>query len=229
MKKNDQHTITEKLLMAACELAGAENKTFSAEDLVVEAWKKFPDTFGLSGHRNEEGNLMYPDSNRIFVEIMGSKPIREKGYLKKVGEKMYQVTEAGREKTNMLLSNSANNKQKRAGLQRDVERQLKRLFSTRTWIKFKNNNFEEIHFYDACEFWGITPRSSSIDYDGKIANLIQIIQSVQKTIENEEVAFSHGGYTFGKLELAELLELHEQMIKKFEQEIAFIKKRKSEK
>src|ERR1700733_5140009 len=82
-------TVPQKLLLAALE-ARKKSATFTAEDLIVQAWKLYPDTFGLSGY----GDL-YPDSNRVLTNIMGTKGMRGKGWLRKVGEKQYRLTSAG--------------------------------------------------------------------------------------------------------------------------------------
>src|SRR5918911_2824096 len=104
MERKDQLSVSEKLLLAAYDLEENSRRPFSAEDLVVSAWRKFPDTFGLAGYRGGDGELSYPDSNRVFAEIMGSKPIRKRGLLTKVGSKMYSLTEAGRDHARLLLN-----------------------------------------------------------------------------------------------------------------------------
>ena len=88
-------SIADKLLIAALDIEKAGKKEFSAEDLVVSAWKKFPDAFGLQGYLDENGKSIYPNSNRVYAEIMGSKPLRKRGLFQKVGNKMYKLTEAG--------------------------------------------------------------------------------------------------------------------------------------
>ena len=102
MKSGDTFNIIEKLLLSAYELELDGKKPFTAEDLVVSSWQNFPDAFGLQGYRDSEGNLLHPDSNRVFAEIMGSKPIRKRGLLIKVGVKQYQLTEAGEELARLL-------------------------------------------------------------------------------------------------------------------------------
>ncbi len=121
MKSKDRLSITEKLLLAAYELEESGRRPFSAEDLVVSAWQKFPDAFGLAGYRNSTSSLAYPDSNRVFAEIMGSKPIRKRGFLKKVGTKMYQLTEAGHEHARTFLMEDRQTQIQKAGLPRDIE------------------------------------------------------------------------------------------------------------
>src|SRR2546426_1543885 len=82
-------SVPDKLLLAAYHLEETGRRPFSAEDLVVAAWRQFPDTFSLAGYRgSDDGQLLYPDSNRVFAEIMGTKPIRKRGLLIKVGNKM---------------------------------------------------------------------------------------------------------------------------------------------
>ena len=88
-------SVSDKLLLAAHGIGGDVRRTFTAEELVVAAWRRFPDVFGLAGHPDERGLPLYPDSNRVFAETMGCKPIRKKGYLVKTGAKTYRLTEAG--------------------------------------------------------------------------------------------------------------------------------------
>ena len=99
----DRLTVSEKLLLAA--LAVREtHATFSAEDLVVQAWKMYPDTFGLSGYASQ-----FPDSNRVLTNIMGTKGMRGKGWLRKVGQKQYRLTSTGLGNGESLLKGKADN------------------------------------------------------------------------------------------------------------------------
>src|SRR5262245_26355120 len=94
--------VHEKLLLAAADLTDEGKQTFSAEDLVVAAWRRDPNTFGLAGYLDGDGRPLYPNSNRVFAEIMGSKPIRAQGLLMKSGTKMFRLTEAGVQRAAML-------------------------------------------------------------------------------------------------------------------------------
>jgi len=227
MKSKETLSITEKLLLAAYELEKSGRRPFSAEDLVVSAWQKFPDAFGLAGYRNDAGSLAYPDSNRVFAEIMGSKPIRKRGFLKKVGTKMYQLTGAGSAHARNFLTDRGQQVQK-AGLPRDIEEELKRLFTSKSVGKFKNNRFEDITFYDACSFWGISPRSSAIELEGRIAHLEKVIELAQKAVNEKIVTFEHGSQAFGDSDLDLLLRLHKELLRKFDEEIKVIQRRTDE-
>jgi hypothetical protein len=220
-----QLSVTDKLLIAAYEIDGCGKKIFSAEDLVICAWRRFPDVFGLRGYRDDSGRLSYPDSNRVFAEIMGSKPIRKRGFLKKVGTKMYQLTEGGREHARLLLVQKDKPSAEKAGLSREIEQQLKRLFEMKATDKVTRGHPEEITFYDACAFWGISPRSSSIELEGKIANFRELLNSAQKVINGRAIRFEHGGRIYGPKDLDMLLQTHEYLLSRFTPELQVIRGR----
>ena len=186
MGNKDDLTVPEKLLLAACELEEKGLRPFSAEQLVVTAWRKFPDTFGLAGYRGETGQLSHPDSNRVFAEIMGSKPIRKRGMLEKVGSKMYQVTEAGHGHAQSLLNRGERLPIQKASLPREVARELKRLLESKGVEKVKSNRNDDLTFYDACAFWRISPRSSAIELEGRLANLEGVIESALKSCSESQ-------------------------------------------
>jgi hypothetical protein len=228
VKSKNNLSITEKLLIAAYHLEESGRRPFSAEDLVVSAWQKFPDAFGIAGYPNDVGEPAYPDSNRVFAEIMGSKPIRKRGLLKKVGTKMYQLTEAGRESARLLAKQPIRTSVQKAGLPREIEEELKRLFASKPVEKFLNNRLEDITFYDACSFWGISPRSSSIELNGRIANFETIIELARKVANRKMASFEHGSRAFGTHDLDVLTKVHQELLQRFSEEISVIRKRTDE-
>lgn len=221
-------SIYEKLLLAAYDIENNGMCPFSAEDLVVAAWRKFPDAFGLAGYHEDGGHLSYPDSNRVYAEIMGTKPIRKSGYLIKVGKKLYQLTEVGRIRARDILKSSGAPQIEKAGLAREVQRELKRLFISKASEKYKNNRIEDITFHDACVFWRISPMSSAIEFKGRVSNLEGIIESAKKAFQRKPVTFEHGGQTFTTNDLDNLLNLHHAMMNKFNGDIKVILKRTDE-
>src|SRR5205814_934824 len=84
-------TLPEKILLAAYGLEEAGQSPFSAEALIVAAWQKFPRAFGLKGYLEQ-----YPDSNKVLAAIMGGKGIARRGWLAKMGQKLYSLTREGR-------------------------------------------------------------------------------------------------------------------------------------
>jgi hypothetical protein len=222
-------TIQEKLLLAALELESAGKDRFSAEDLVVIAWRKFPETFGLLGYADEHGIPLYPNSNRIYAEIMGSKPLRRNGYLKKVGSKMYQLTELGRAHAKAVANNNITNNKTKWALAREYIEFIRRLFDTKAARKYREHRGEDISFFDACGFWGINPASNAKEIWAKFAEIESVLDITQKSFkEKESVQFRHGGDDFSLSDLKTLIQLHSFLQAKFGTEIEHIKKRTDE-
>jgi hypothetical protein len=70
---------------------------FSIWDLVVEAWKLWPDRFGIPGYD-------YPNSTRVKVEVMNrSAPIKRQKWLEPAGQNRYRFTAAGRTEAARLV------------------------------------------------------------------------------------------------------------------------------
>src|SRR3984957_12133081 len=91
-------TLPEKILMAANGLEDAGQSPFSAEALIVAAWQKFPRAFGLKGYADQ-----YPDSNKVLTSIMGEKGLARRGWLAKMGQKLYSMTREGRQMVRRLM------------------------------------------------------------------------------------------------------------------------------
>src|SRR6266852_5081100 len=84
-------TVPEKILLAASQREEEGQSPFSAEALIVVSWQKFPKTFGLKGYTD-----LYPDSNKVLSSIMGVKGLANRGWLLKMGQKLYSLSRDGR-------------------------------------------------------------------------------------------------------------------------------------
>jgi len=228
MSNTSTLSVSDKLLIASFKLEQKGKVPFSAEDLVVAAWENFPDTFGLRGYRDNDGKLRYPDSNRVFAEIMGSKPIRKKGYLMKVGTKTYKLTESGIEYAKFLHKQVDKPAPEKAAFPREIEAQLKLLFASRAVRKMKENRESDITFFDACNFWKISPGSSSIEFQVRLENFNNMVSIVRKIIGDKSVSFEHSGEEIDSKDLDFLKNLSETLLEKFDNELELIRKRKSE-
>ncbi len=83
-------TTLKKVLVVAATLDN-EKQTFTAEDIVVRAWKDFPESFGLRGYQAH-----HPDSNRVLAKLMGTLGLCGRGWLEQTDTKTYRITTAGR-------------------------------------------------------------------------------------------------------------------------------------
>lgn len=221
-------SVTDKLLLAALALDAGEGSTFTAEQLTIAAWKRFPRVFGLRGETDEQGLPIHPDSNRVFAEIMGAKPIRKRGYLVKVGPKLYALTASGRALARQLADGSdASGRtaprvfQGKTALPRDMMAKIQRLLISRAAVKHRTDEIGRITFHDACVFWGVTPASSFIDLEGNLA-------SAAAAIAKAEEAVSQGVNDLDPAAVLDLRRVHEHMQLAFASELATIRRRTDE-
>src|SRR4051794_37066092 len=158
-------TVPEKILLAANQLEDEGQSPFSAEALIVASWQKFPKTFGLKGYADQ-----YPDSNKILSSIMGEKGLARRGWLVKMGQKMYALTREGRAVVRRVLLQEE--EPTPAGitikLPREQERFLLSLLESTAVQKFEENRKGELSFADACRFWGVTENMKGEALDGRI-------------------------------------------------------------
>jgi hypothetical protein len=141
---------------------------------------------------------------------------------------MYQLTEAGREHARQLRCGGSEPSVRKAGLGREVAGQLKNLLASRAVEKVKNNRLQDVTFFDACIFWGITPVSSAIELQGKISNIEGSLESARKAIRGNMATFGHGGQAFGAQDLDTVLTTHRLLLERFRTEINIIRQRKDE-
>ena len=223
-------TVPEKLLLAALEARKA-SATFTAEDLVVAAWRLYPDTFGLSGYAEQ-----YPDSNRVLTNIMGTKGMRGKGWLRKVGEKQYRLTSAGLSKGEVLLVRGRKAGERtlsdylRAELDRNTVAALDRLVSTPAALKVIRGVQEELTFRDACGFWDITARSNANTLSAKLADVAVLLERALELLGAKEgtQGLKLPSGNISQSSLRHLLCLHQEMQKVFKAELDVIRRRTDE-
>jgi hypothetical protein len=163
----DQCTVPEKILLAAAQLEESGKSPFSAEDLIVAVWQKFPASFGLKGYADQ-----HPDSNKVLTSIMGEKGQARKGWLAKMGQKLYSMTREGRQVVRRLqqgeVPQPAPSASSGVNLTRDQEKTLQNLFSGSAWHKYREGRKSELTFADACRFWGITENMQSDQLDSRL-------------------------------------------------------------
>ena len=226
----DKLTVPQKLLLAALE-ARKKSPTFTAEDLVVQAWKLYPDTFGLSGYGDQ-----YPDSNRVLTNIMGTKGMRGKGWLRKVGEKQYRLSSAGLKDGEDLVGHSTSpsdvkqTEYLRAELDRGSLAALDRLVSTAAARKILDRSGERITFHDACGFWDITARSNANTLHAKLASTTVILERASEIVSARDAVtglkLPHSMVT--REDIGLLINMHAELQSMFKPELDVIRKRTDE-
>ncbi len=217
-------TVPEKILIAAMDINGAD-KTFTAEDLVITSWRRFPDTFGLQGYAEK-----HPDSNRVLTNIMGNKGLREKGWIRKVGEKKYKITEAGREAAKLLSSENLSSSRS-SELSRESKDLLIKLMKSKAFEKYKSNQNDVLTFSDACSFWNISVRSTASILKARLAEVEAVLSAAENLIQKNDVkalSFTHGASDLTFEDIDNLRALHILMMERFKNELEIIKRRYDE-
>src|SRR6266566_9360670 len=214
-------TVPEKILTCAIEL-DAEKGIFTAEDLIVRCWERFPDTFGLQGYYQK-----FPDSNRVLTNIMGAKGLRGKGWLRKIGEKRYQITEVGKRAELQLSGNARTGEAQRgASLTRETIEILERLLDSRALQKFRVG--EDLTFGDLSSFWNISARSNAYQLNVAIKEADAALQAAEQSLESqaaESIFLPNKALSLTKSEVALARSLQNHLKGKFWQELEVIRER----
>ncbi len=209
----------EKLLLAAYRLEQSGKRPFSAEDLVVAAWREYPDSFALAGYPQ------HPDSNRVYFEIMGNKSFRKKGWLDKTGEKKYQLSPAGSAAAAVLsgITPGPTAGGKSVPLGRDELDQIQALWLSTAAEMYRTQRQNEIVFRDACSFWGISPRSTASMLTVRQGSVIALIEKAVRSVEEGgPVSIAHGSIHLGPDSMNLLARIHSLLVEKFQAELAII-------
>ena len=204
-------TVPEKILLAAHHLEEHGQSPFSAESLVVSAWQKFPKTFGLKGYTNQ-----YPDSNKILSSVMGERGLARRGWLSKMGQKLYALTREGRNVIRRVMMEEEEDAP--AGsvqrMSREHERFLKVLFDSSAVQKFEDNRKHELSFADACRFWSITENMKGELLDEKLEDMNTTLAELDRILADVDAEMS-GGRVVTAGEIRVMTNIHRYMQDRF--------------
>src|SRR5262249_12290903 len=160
----------------------------SAEALVVASWQKFPRSFGLKGYTDQ-----HPDSNKVLSSIMGEKGLTKRGWLVKMGQKLYALTREGRQVVRRMLDDdAAPGPVVAVALSSDQEKFLLGLFATTAVQKCEENRKQELTFADACRFWGVTENLRGEALDEHLAEVRDGLTELNALLAEGSAELSNG-------------------------------------
>jgi hypothetical protein len=216
-----EFTVPEKILLAADQLEKQGQSPFSAEALIVAAWQQFPRTFGLKGYADQ-----YPDSNKVLSSIMGVKGLARRGWLIKMGQKLYALTREGRSIVRKVLQQD--DEPAPVGstirLSREQEKFLLTVFETSAVQKFEENRKADLTFADACRFWSITENMKGDQLDAKLIQFEQMLSELDRTLASGEAEVT-GGRVIGAGDLRVLNNIHRYMEDRFGRHLTLLRTR----
>ena len=215
-------TVPEKILLAAYQLEEQGQSPFSAEALIVSSWQKFPRTFGLKGYADQ-----YPDSNKVLSSIMGERGLARRGWLSKMGQKLYALTKEGRQVVQRLQTGGeppGPGASPAVRISRDQEKHLLGLFASSAVQKFEEGLKDELTFADACRFWGITENLHGDALTARLHRLRAMLADVEKLIGGGSAELSNGR-SITRDDLNLLTAVHEYLEERFARHLTLLRNR----
>ena len=222
----DDFTVPEKILLAAENLEKQGQSPFSAEALIVAAWQRFPNTFGLKGFAEK-----HPDSNKILSSIMGEKGLARRGWLVKMGQKLYALTREGRGVIRRLMHEDDKppvhaHSSRGVNVSRDQDKLLQALFQSSGLQKFQEGRKLEWTFADACRFWGITENMQGDVLDSRLDHVRANLADIERNLAGGSATLSDGRSVSAD-EIAMLYDVHNQMHTRFSRHLTLLRSRTS--
>ncbi len=215
-------TLPEKILLAAHSLEEAGQSPFSAEALIVAAWQKYPRAFGLKGYVEQ-----YPDSNKVLAAIMGGKGIARRGWLAKMGQKLYSLTRDGRQVVRKLFVDEEQPEgatDEPVKLSPEHEKLLHVLLNSTAFEKHREGRQSELTFADACRFWNVTENVSSDVLNARLDHVGAGIAAVERQVGFGSATLNNGRSVISK-ELEQLGDLHEYLEERFSRHLSLLRNR----
>lgn len=213
-------TVPEKILLAAHHLEEQGQSPFSAEALIVSAWQKFPKAFGLKGYTDQ-----YPDSNKVLTSIMGERGLTRRGWLVKMGQKLYALTRDGRQVVQRMQQGEDTPPPRRnIKLTREQEKLLFNLLGATAVQKVEEHRKEELTFADACRFWSITENLHGDALDARLDRLRSGMTELARTIGTGNAELSNGRIV-SMDDLAVVSQVHDYLEERFSRHLTLLRNR----
>jgi hypothetical protein len=214
-------TVPEKILLAADQLEREGQSPFSAEALIVASWQKFPKTFGLKGYTDQ-----YPDSNKVLSSIMGVKGLTSKGWLLKMGQKLYSLSRDGRQVVRALLQDGGPPPAAVATprLSREQEKFLLHLFGSTAVQKFEEGRKQDLTFADASRFWNINDSVHGEALNSRLHEVRANLAEIDRVLDKGPCELSNGRLV-SLDDIAVLSDIHAHLEERFSRHLTLLRNR----
>ncbi|MDQ3566042.1 MAG: hypothetical protein M3464_09690 [Chloroflexota bacterium] len=138
-------TQSDKVLIAFHHVANGSTSKVPYEELVLQAWRDYPEAFSLRNHPE------YPDASDIHKKIYQS--LKPSGFVVSLGNKVFRLTDAGIEKASKLLEKEdSGDDQERARLSRNEQTFINNALRSRVLSAWRDQP-ERLVDYDARVFF----------------------------------------------------------------------------
>lgn len=156
--------LREQVLAAALTLSGGDlASTFSAEDLLLQAWRGDPYAWGLRHHEKE-----HPDSEKVYLAIERASVkggLVGLGMFEKVQPRVYRLTAAGLAKASLVGPGDPKVREK---ADRVVEEEMHRMLGHPAYLAWSETDEVPKKFRDASHFWNIAAGTPADVVQGRL-------------------------------------------------------------
>ncbi len=214
-------TVPEKILLAAHHLEEQGQSPFSAEALVVASWQKYPRTFGLKSFEEK-----YPDSNKVLASIMGEKGLTRKGWLAKMGQRLYALSGEGRQALRRLQHDGEPppERPQAVKLKKDQDKFLQHVLASTAVYKYQEGRKQELKFADACRFWDITEHLRSEVLNAQLDHVRARLADLEGVLEDNHATLGNGR-SVEPSDINLLVRIHADLQKRFSHHLNLVRSR----
>jgi hypothetical protein len=148
----------QKILAVMLDLCKGDPMALQYEDIVVAAFKRYPEDFQLRGYP------MYPDSSDVHKPLY---EMKQQGLLRSAN-KTFELTARGLEVAAKLMHSESETKDRLTKLE---ESEINRIVKTASFTLFQDGRKDSILDSDFYEYLGVTVRTSRANCLGRLSNV----------------------------------------------------------
>jgi len=206
-------------LLAVLEVsAGNLERTFTAEELVVHAWKKDMRAWGLRGYE-----LEHPDPEKMNKEVeRRSTSLIRQGLLERVRPLIYRLTAAGLAAASQLTPTDTVTKDKAGRALEDVIRPILEHEVFKGWLC---DSSHPKYFREAGHFWGIAPGTPAKVVQERLARVETTLNEALRQLDvlhTNEMRSSRGQALFDRKDIERCLEFQNTLRQRFARELRIL-------
>jgi hypothetical protein len=165
-----------KIVEALFRLSPDGPKTVTYEDIVVSAWRLYPDDFGLRGYSKE-----FPDASDVHKPLYNA--LKSRGWVSTGprGQKKFSLTGTGWDRARARFESSSRSTGSRGRATRTTEEIMRHLERSSAAELFLSGRENEILDTDFFAFYRTSVRASAQEFEGKLAQVSDAIDEADNT------------------------------------------------
>jgi len=216
-------TLRQQVLLAALDCTGGDlHRIFTAEDLLLAAWKRDPLAWGLRAHERE-----HPDSEQIYKELdrvsVGGKNVRGGlvglGLLEKVQARTYRLTPTGLAEASAVAGADPSSRVK---AERTLSDAVAAILSHPVFSEWLKDHAMPKYFRDAGHFWGIAPGTPPKVIRTRIREVDRTLETARSLLDGrgaDEISARHGKALFDRKDIERAMEFQNTLKQRFSRDL----------